>query len=104
MFILSEVRWLKRHADGSIAAGVKALPGVARPCAVRSTRAATTTAWSPAFLLPVVEGVAPTLVIGSGIGVARELELRLGDRRMKITVGAVRHRAFDFDWVEFGAV
>jgi hypothetical protein len=103
-FILCEVRWLKRHADGSLAAGVKALPGIAQPCAVRSTRAADGVPWSPGFLLPVAEGVAPTLVIGSELCGARELELRLEGQRLKIALGALRHRAFDFDWVEFSVL
>jgi hypothetical protein len=104
--ILAEVRWLLAGHDNTLCVGARALPGVARACTVRikSDNPAQKEAWSPAFLLPVAPGLAPSLVLPSGwYQNGREVELRLDDEAFVVNLFGLLGRGADYDRANFTA-
>jgi hypothetical protein len=103
-YILCEVRWLAQAQDQSLAIGAKALPGLAHACEVRApggdvNRAV---AFMQAFLLPLVTGHPQTIVLPVGWHQSeRSIELRLQGELIKIRLGALLGRGYDFDRAEF---
>jgi hypothetical protein len=108
LFILSEVRWLAQQADQSLTIGCCALPGQARACAVRNIGA------DPARPAPFAQGF--VLSAGSAAGLPaslvlppgwhqrdRMLDLRLNDGTVRISLGGLLGRGFDYERVEFAA-
>lgn len=102
--MLCEVRWLYETGDHVINAGVKALPGLPQPCAVRVPAAATDPIpWSPAFILPGVGASPDSVVLPSGwYQPARVLEVRLAEEVKEITLNALLERGHDFDRLSLG--
>jgi hypothetical protein len=104
--ILAEVRWLLAGHDNSLAVGAKALPGMARACLVRikSDTASHKDPYSPAFLLPVAPGLAPSLVLPTGwYQNGREVELRLDDASYVVSLFGLLGRGADYDRANFTA-
>jgi len=106
-FILTEVRWLRQEGELAITLGTRALPGLARACAVRptSTDPATRSPYSQAFVLPVAMGLPPSLVIPPGwYQQDRILDLRLEEGVVRIRLFGLLGRGYDYDRVNFAAI
>lgn len=106
-FILTEVRWLRQDGELAITLGTRALPGLARACAVRptSTDPATQSPYSQAFVLPVAMGLPPSLVIPAGwYQQDRVLDLRLDEGVVRIRLFGLLGRGYDYDRVNFAAI
>lgn len=107
-FILSDVRWLCQGED-NVTIGTRALPGLARACDVHAVprpvgHAGPAAASTGAFLLPVAEGVPPSLVLPSGwYQNGRVLELQVDDAVRRIKLFGVLTHGFDYDLVNFSA-
>lgn len=105
--ILAEVRWLLQDGDIAITLGTRALPGLARACAVRLTSSdpATRAPYSQAFVLPVAMGLPPSLVIPAGwYQQDRVLDLRLEEGVVRIRLFGLLGRGYDYDRVNFAAI
>ena len=106
-FILAEVRWLLQEGDIAITLGTRALPGLARACAVRPTSQdpATQAPYSQAFVLPVAMGLPPSLVVPAGwYQQDRVLDLRLDEGVVRIRLFGLLGRGYDYDRVNFTAI
>jgi len=106
-FILTEVRWLRQDGESAITLGTRALPGLARACAVRlaSSDPATQSPYSQAFVLPVAMGLPPSLVIPAGwYQQDRILDLRLEEGVVRIRLFGLLGRGYDYDRVNFAAI
>jgi hypothetical protein len=106
-FILAEVRWLLQNGEVEITLGTRALPGLARACAVRptSTDPATQAPYSQAFVLPVAMGLPPSLVVPAGwYQQNRVLDLRLEEGVVRIRLFGLLGRGYDYDRVNFAAI
>lgn len=104
--ILAEVRWLVSGHDNTLSVGARALPGIARACLVRikSDLASQKDPYSPAFLLPVAPGLAPSLVLPSGwYQNGREVELQLEDESFVVSLFGLLGRGADYDRANFTA-
>src|SRR5258708_4528363 len=98
-FILCHVDWLIEGPDQTLSIGARALKGVAKACAVRSSdRSAPKRA--DALMLPVAPGLAPALVLPAGwYRRASELELELGNAIRRVTLAGLLEHGFDYDRV-----
>jgi hypothetical protein len=98
-FILCHVDWLIEGPDQTLSIGARALKGVAKACAVRSSdRSAPKRA--DALMLPVAPGLAPALVLPAGwYRRASELELELGSAIRRVTLAGLLEHGFDYDQV-----
>jgi hypothetical protein len=102
-YILSEIRWLMLGVDRSLVIGAAALPGLATGVAVRPVGNPTLPEpYTQAFLLPGKPGQAECLVLPAGWHQpGRELELRVEDELVKVQLGGVLQRGYDYDRVAF---
>ena len=98
-FILCHVDWLVEGPEQTLNIGARALKGVAKACAVRSSdRSAPKRA--DALMLPVAPGLAPALVLPAGwYRRASELELDLGNAIRRVTLAGLLEHGFDYDQV-----
>ncbi len=98
-FILCHVDWLVEGPEQTLSIGARALKGVAKACAVRSSdRSAPQRA--DALMLPVAPGLAPALVLPAGwYRRASELELDLGNAIRRVTLAGLLEHGFDYDQV-----
>ena len=103
-FILADVRWAETQGEAALVAGVRALPGLAQPCRLRSvsTDPAQTGQWTAAFLLPVAPGLPASLVLPAGRwGPGRTLEMRCGDESRTLVITDAIERCRDYDRTRF---
>ena len=107
-FILADVRWAAIRDEGALGAalvaGVRALPGLAQPCTVRSAveDPARPDPWSAAFLLPVAPGLPASLVLPTGRwGPGRALELRVECVSRKLVIAELTEHCHDYDRARF---
>jgi hypothetical protein len=105
-FILSEVRWLMIGIDRAFTIGAAALPGLAKGVAVRPMSLGTAPEpFTQAFLLPASPGGREALVLPTGWSQnGRELEVRIDEELVRVRLGPVLQRGYDFDRVAFDAV
>ena len=106
-FILSEVRWLTVGIDGALVIGAQALPGLAQGVAVRPTWSGegTPDPYVQGFVLPAMPGASPSLVLPSGwYQSGRDLEVKTEDELVRVHLGALLQRGYDFDRAAFTPV
>lgn len=103
VFILSEIRWLMTGIDRSLVIGAAALPGLARGIAMRPAgNPSLPEPYTQAFMLPATAGHAESLVIPAGWHQpGRELELRVDEESLRVRLGALLQRGYDFDRVGY---
>jgi hypothetical protein len=101
-FVLAHVRWLMQAANGDLHAGVRLLPGLPSPVAVRGTGLNTQSQeYVPAIALSAVPALnaPPSLVIPAGwYKPKRILELHTGSPA-KVRLTEVVERGSDFERV-----
>jgi hypothetical protein len=102
-FILSEIRWLMTGVDRALVIGAAALPGLASGIAMRPVgNPSLPEPYSQAFLLPAAAGHAESLVMPTGWHQpGRELELKIEDEVVRVKLGPVLQRGYDFDRTSF---
>ena len=103
-FILAEVRWLQQHEDQRVTMGVQLLPGTPLSAAVRLAQDASRRPlpFLPAFLLPDAHGTSASLILPAGFYQRdRQLELRLADAIVKVSLNSLLDRGHDFDRAGF---
>jgi len=99
-FILCHVDWLIEGPDQTLTIGARALKGVAKACAVRSSDRSPPQR-SDALMLPVAPGLSPALVLPAGwYRRAGELELELGNAIRRVTLSGLLERGFDYERVQ----
>lgn len=105
-FILAEVRWLMQQADQTLIVGACALPGLARACAVRPISAdpARPDPYAQGFVLTISSGLPVTLALPPGwYQRDRLLDLRLDEGTVRIRLGSLLGRGFDYERADFTA-
>jgi len=96
-FILCHVDWLIEGPDQTLTIGARALKGVAKACAVRSSDRSDPQR-SDALMLPVAPGLSSALVLPAGwYRRAGELELELGNAIRRVTLSGLLERGFDYE-------
>lgn len=103
-FILADVRWAETQGEAALVAGIRALPGLARPSTVRDPAAdpAQAAHWTAAFLMPVSPGLPASLVLPAGRwGTGRALELRCAGESRTLVIAESLERGHDYDRVRF---
>ncbi len=103
-FILCTVRWLIEGADNVLTIGARALPGLARACAVRLVAGdpKREEPFCAALALPVAVGLPPSLVLPAGwYQSGRVVELRLDNDVNRIELLELLERGFDYERVNF---
>jgi hypothetical protein len=103
-FMLGQVRWLMSGANGDLHAGVKLLPGLPSPLAVRATGLnVQQSTWSPALGLSAVAALsAPaSIVLPSGWFKPRRVIEAHSDRSAKVLLTEVLDRGIDFERVAY---
>lgn len=103
-FILCTVRWLFEGADHALTIGARALPGLARACAVRPVAGdpKREEPFCAALALPVAVGLPPSLVLPAGwFQSGRVVELRLDNDVNRIELLELLDRGFDYERVNF---
>jgi hypothetical protein len=106
-FILGQVRWLIGAANGELRAGVKLMPGIAKPTSVRATGLNDKTE-RPIFALslgavPAVKSPA-TLVLPAGWFKPKRVLQVVGDKPYNVRLTEVVERGSDFERVAYEAV
>ena len=106
-FMLAQVRWLMGSENGDVHAGVKLLPGLPRPLAVRPTGLnVQQDAWMPAIALsgvPALESP-PSLVLPSGWYKPKRIIEVYDQSSSKAMLTEVIERGIDFERVAYQAV
>lgn len=103
-FILAEVRWLQQHEGHRVTMGVQLLPGAPVSTAVRLAQDASRRPlpYLPAFLLPDAHGTSASLILPAGLYQRdRQLELRLADAVVNVSLTGLLDRGHDFDRAGF---
>src|SRR5438477_5599 len=106
-FMLAQVRWLMGSDNGDVHAGVKLLPGLPRPLAVRPTGLnVQQDAWVPAIALSAVPALEspPSLVLPSGWYKPKRIVELYAERSSKAMLTEVIERGIDFERVAFQIV
>ena len=105
-FMLGQVRWLMSAANGDLHAGVKLLPGLPSPLAVRATGInVQQSTWSPALGLSPVAALSapPSIVLASGWFKPKKIIEMHGERTSKVLLTEVLERGIDFERVAYEA-
>lgn len=103
-FLLCEVRWLMLGLDASLIVGVMGLPGLPHAAAVRNVRPATEgqEKFRQAFLLPEAQGAPACMILPAGWHQPeRRLELQYSQTMVKVRLGELLQRGYDYDRVSF---
>jgi hypothetical protein len=106
-FMLTQVRWLMGSDNGDVHAGVKLLPGLPRPLAVRPTGLnVQADSWVPAIALSAVPALdsPPSLVLPSGWYKPKRVIEIFEDRSIKAMLTEVIERGIDFERVGYQQV
>jgi len=106
-FMLAQVRWLMGSENGDVHAGVKLLPGLPRPLAVRPTGLnVQQDAWMPAIALSAVPALEspPSLVLPSGWYKPKRIIEVYDQSSSKAMLTEVIERGIDFERVAYQTV
>jgi hypothetical protein len=106
-FMLGQVRWLMGAADGDLHAGVKLLPGLPSPLAVRPTGLnVQADSWVPAIALSAVPALESprSLVLPTGWFKPKRIVELYAERSQKAMLTEVIERGTDFERVAFQIV
>jgi hypothetical protein len=106
-FMLAQVRWLMGSENGDVHAGVKLLPGLPRPLAVRPTGLnVQQDAWVPAIALSAVPALEspPSLVLPSGWYKPKRIIEVYDQSSSKAMLTEVIERGIDFERVAYQTV
>ena len=106
-FMLAQVRWLMGADNGDVHSGVKLLPGLPRPLAVRPTGLnVQADAWVPAIALSAVPALEspPTLVLPSGWFKPKRIIEVYDQSSAKAMLTEVIERGIDFERVAYQTV
>jgi hypothetical protein len=106
-FMLAQVRWLMGADNGDLHAGVKLLPGLPSPLAVRPTGLnVQADSWIPAIALSAVPALEspPTLVVPNGWYKPKRIVELHAERSSKIMLTEVIERGVDFERVAYQIV
>jgi hypothetical protein len=106
-FMLAQVRWLMGADNGDLHAGVKLLPGLPSPLAVRPTGLnVQADSWIPAIALSAVPALEspPTLVVPNGWYKPKRIVELHAERSSKIMLTEVIERGVDFERVAYRIV
>ena len=106
-FMLAQVRWLMGSDNGDVHAGVKLLPGLPRPLAVRPTGLnVQQDAWVPAIALSAVPALEspPSLVLPSGWYKPKRIIEVYDQSSSKAMLTEVIERGIDFERVAYQTV
>jgi hypothetical protein len=106
-FMLAQVRWLMGGDNGDVHAGVKLLPGLPRPIAVRPTGLnVQADSWVPAIALSAVPALdsPPSIVLPSGWYKPKRIVELHDQRSSKAMLTEVIERGIDFERVAYQIV
>ena len=106
-FMLAQVRWLMGADNGDVHAGVKLLPGLPRPLAVRPTGLnVQADSWAPAIALSAVPALEspPSLVLPSGWYKPKRVVELHDQQSSKAMLTEVIERGIDFERVAYQTV
>jgi cyclic-di-GMP-binding protein len=106
-FMLAQVRWLMGADNGDLHAGVKLLPGLPSPLAVRPTGLnVQQDSWVPALALSAVPALEspPSLVLPTGWYKPKRIVELYADRSSKAMLTEVIERGIDFERVAYQIV
>jgi len=105
-FMLAQVRWLMAAESGDLHAGLKLLPGLPSPLAVRGTGLnVQNEAWLPALALSAVQALnsPPSLVLPSGWFKPKRVIELYTERASKLRLTEMVERGADFERVYYEA-
>lgn len=101
-FILCEVRSLSEGADRLLTVAAHPLPGIVKPCTVRSADQKTQSP-SQALMLPAGPGLPAVLLLPTGwYRSGREIEVHTGGNVIRVRLTALLDRGFDYERVQTG--
>src|SRR5919204_3204788 len=103
-FMLAQVRWLMQGANGDLHAGVKLIPGLPSPLAVRPTGLnVQQEAWVPALALSAVSALnsPPSLLLPSGWYKPKRIIELYAEASSKVRLTELIERGSDFERVAF---
>jgi hypothetical protein len=106
-FMLAQIRWLMGADNGDLHAGVKLLPGLPSPLAVRPTGLnVQADSWVPAIVLSAVPALEspPSLVLPTGWYKPKRIVELYAERSSKAMLTEVIERGSDFERVAFQPV
>jgi cyclic-di-GMP-binding protein len=100
LFMLAQVRWVMGAENGDLHAGVKFLPGIPSPLAVRSTGLnVAPESWTPALGLTAVPGLnaPPSLILAGGWYKPKRVIDVYAEGLTKLRLTELMERGLDFD-------
>ena len=106
-FMLAQIRWLMGADSGDLHAGVKLLPGLPSPLAVRPTGLnVQADSWVPAIGLSAVPALEspPSLVLPNGWYKPKRIVELYSERAAKVMLIDVLERGVDFERVAYQPV
>ncbi|MGH8750125.1 MAG: hypothetical protein ACREUV_00295 [Burkholderiales bacterium] len=104
-FLLCVVQWITQKAGGELHIGVRVLPGIPEPVAVRPSGSGTGASYVQAFLLPDVAAlnIEPSLILPNGwFQTGRIIDVYTSESQ-RIKLIKLIEKGADYDRVDFGA-